>query len=64
MKALIDIHLKVLQSTKVIMMFWVRWLKPVKSTITLNLGDLGCVGDLESRGDVYTKFEEDYLTAS
>ena len=46
------------------MMFWVRWLKPVKSTITLNLGDLRGVGDLESRRDVYTKFEEDYLTAS
>ena len=46
------------------MMFWVRRLKPVKSTITLDLGDLGGAKELESRGDVCTESEEDYLTAS
>ena len=46
-----------MQSTKVIMTIWVKWKKPMKSAITIDLEDVEDAEDLDSTGDVYIKFE-------
>ena len=44
-------QLKKVQSTKVIMTLWVRWKKPVKSTITLDPKDEEDAKDVEGKTD-------------
>ena len=49
-KALIKSRQKEMQSTKVIMTWWVRWKKPVKPAITLDTEDEENIENLESTG--------------
>ena len=55
MNALIEEQLKEMQSTKVIVTLWVRWKKPVKSTITIDPEDVEDDRDVEGNTvDNYT----------
>ena len=57
-KALIEGHLKEMQSTKVIMTLWVRWKKRVKLAITLDPEDVeGAQDKGGNTGDNYTRVE-------
>ena len=49
-KALIENQLKEMQSTKVIMILWVKWKKPVKSAITIDPKDEG--NPMDVKGDI------------
>ena len=61
-KALIESQLNEIQSTKVIKTLWVKWKKPVKSTITLDPEDVEGAQDLEST-EKYSSNLKGYLTA-
>ena len=57
-KTLIEDQLKEMQSAKIIMTLWVRWKKPVKSTITLDTEDLEGAQDIGGNtGDNYISVE-------
>ena len=56
-KALMESQLKEMQSTKVIVMLWVRWKKPLYLAIILDSENAEVAEDLQSTKDVNTEFE-------
>ena len=57
-KSLTEEQLKEIESVKIIMTLWVRWVKPVKLAITLDAEDVEGAHDIrENTSDNYTRVE-------